>query len=617
MTVYQFLQALDWREPLWLLLVLQPLLLIILRRLMRNRNLSAYADQSLHRWVTWQPHVSGHGHGRVRGGLYTASWILLSASLAGPRLAVDQPEIQRTTYRDIMVVIDASRSMRAADVQPDRLQRARTEMHTLLRMAAHSRVGIILYAARPHLLVPLTRDRHALEFYVRQLSDIRLPTRGSKPSSALEQASRQLDAYQDGSSKAIVWLTDGDVSRTEKSVLEHTALKLSERNTPLFILGLGSAEGGAVPVADGWLEVDGRAVISRLDSALLAKLAKLGGGSYAQVRDDDADWHRLYRGGIAEALTDPAANDDAGVTWEELYPWTLLPALLLLFICLAPYRLPTRHSTTMTLACLLMGMVGLQSPPALAGAGQANDLTVAYRHLDKERYAQALEEFTRVPGYAGRLGEGISLYRLGKFTQAARRFNQAVLLAPSGSERGMAIYNLANSYFQQGDYVLAAQLYEDALRYPGDHAAARHNRTLSSELARAIEAEKSARTASRMGSGPQAGRAVEGLDINQSGSITFDSEEDDRQRNLSLPALPEAERDRLIRQGIEHARLRGKYSTRASQDARQAVETSRLALRMRELADNQPALWQRLFEMEEGFPAPLDAPRDVPGYQPW
>ncbi len=40
-------------------------------------------------------------------------------------------------------------------------------------------------------------------------------------------------------------------------------------------------------------------------------------------------------------------------------------------------------------------------------------------------------------------------------------------------------------------------------------------------------------------------------------------------------------------------------------------------LRMRELEDRQALLWKRLFEMEEGFPAPLEEAEIVPGILPW
>jgi hypothetical protein len=45
------------------------------------------------------------------------------------------------------------------------------------------------------------------------------------------------------------------------------------------------------------------------------------------------------------------------------------------------------------------------------------------------------------------------------------------------------------------------------------------------------------------------------------------------------------------------------------------IEQARISL-LRD-QDSSLSMWKRLFEVEEGFPAKLNAPKSVPGQQPW
>ena len=74
----------------------------------------------------------------------------------------------------------------------------------------------------------------------------------------------------------------------------------------------------------------------------------------------------------------------------------------------------------------------------------------------------------------------------------------------------------------------------------------------------------------------------------------------------------------LIARGLRHAQSQGGYIPEAEQQTHKNVHNLAAArLRMKALEHQQSNLWKRLFEMEEGFPAPLDQPRDIPGTAPW
>ncbi|QTR50910.1 vWA domain-containing protein [Candidatus Thiothrix anitrata] len=328
-----FWQALHWREPLWLLLALFPLLLAAWGYFQQRRQAQTYADPHLLPWVqvianqhSWRKWLSPQT-------LWAIAWVLFAISLAGPRIPQTQPDDLRPAQFDVLVVLDISRSMQATDLAPNRLQRAALELHELLGLAQGSRVGIVVYGARPHLFAPLTNDANAVRFYLQHLETLVLPTLGTDHAAALDFAQQELAAREQALPAAVLWITDGDIPADQHAALQTRVQILQTAGIPLYSLGVGTEDGEAIPLPGGkWLEHDGQAVRSRHDSALLQNLSAQAGGAYSAVKDDASDWQMLYTKGIAQAFP---AQAEAGQQWRELYVWTLLAAMGLLFVWLA------------------------------------------------------------------------------------------------------------------------------------------------------------------------------------------------------------------------------------------------------------------------------------------
>jgi len=632
-----------WREPLWLLLGLQPFILLLIRQLSSKRKLACYADANLQAWVSWQQTKKSHSWLSLissRQTLYIIAWLLLALSLAGPRLLLEQPAKAGKPEMNIMLVVDVSRSMQTRDIEPNRLRRVQIEINELLQHASNNRVGLIIYTARAHLFVPFTHDINALKYYLKLMDNIPLPTYGSSPASALELARKEIELARFENKSAILWFTDGDFTNSDfvdnkagaVEKLQATVKSLGKTSIPLYILGMGSPEGEAVPLAeDGWLQYQGRPVISRMNEKILIELAHAANGDFIIAQDDDSDWRALYdRGMLANTnIIDKTLSDDE-VVWQELYPWTLFPAIVLLFACLMPYRLRLMKSAkTLSLACLLL----LSLLPSLTPSNQASAAEQllpgtteiehqAYQYFTVEDFALAAEFYHQLPGYNGRFGEAISYYRMEEYTQAISQFNQAVLLAETDQQRGSAIYNLANATFNTGDYAAAAFLFRDALLYRPSHESSKINLAISESLQQLVEEQIQQGTANRMGSGPQSARAQQGLDINDSGSMSFDNEQERINADIPLPEMPAEELARLLARGLAHVRLANEKqailaSNRQQNHAQIQQDINAARIRMRELEDRQRLLWKRLFEMEEGFAAPVEETETVPGVLPW
>ena len=645
--------VLSWREPLWLLLVFLPVSSWLFSSLIQRKQ-SAYADAHLMPWLVshqsrkiWQRLFS-------KNSAYIMAWVLFGIAAAGPRLPLELATQEQTTDMDIMLVVDVSRSMHVTDISPSRLRRAQIEIEEFLERAISSRVGVIIFAARPHLLAPLTSDHAALRFYLRALDTLVLPTHGSEPVTALMLAHKEL--AKSTNPTAIIMLSDGDFT----TIPDSSMTTLKQANIPLFVLGLGNVEGEAIPLDNGeWLQYEGRPVISRLNEKNLRKIANLSGGKnvddnqnyYTPALDDDSDWQQLYDKGIARFTISPEEDStDHHIICQELYHWPLFTSLMLFWLSLIPYglRLHPRLSLPITIhkrssrtaamtavkaltffsAIILLNLYPQQEVFAINPASLENDEPIndkqAYKNYTDCNYPAALAIYKQLSGYAARLGEGSSRYKMADYSGALHQFNQTILAANNDPERAVAIFNLGNSYFQTGNYAAAVTAYRDALLYQPDNKKTLHNLTFSNALKKAVDERfQQTNPDTHMGSGSPLAPASDALPTNENNFLAIIKENEDLDlETLPLPALADisdAILEALINKGLDLVKLAAEDATHVKQAnyKRNKLAFINAQLRMAELEDQQVLLWKQLFEMEEGFPAPLTEPRQIPGVAPW
>jgi Ca-activated chloride channel homolog len=274
------LQQLHWREPLWLLLAAVPLLFGWWRGRRRAR-LLRYADAELLPWAASLPASQAGAWPRALG--HALAWLLLALAAAGPRLPLELREGQATPRHllTVMAVLDLSASMRAADIVPDRLARARLELLDWLPRLQGERVGLIVYAGEAGMLLPPTDDPELFRRMLDQVDPRLIEAQGTNLAAALDLARTQLEASP-GQAKAILLVTDAEADSVDDAV--PTAVEaLRQSRLPLFVLGVGSEAGAPVPLPDGgFAEDDAGQVLSRMAASAYAQWAQASGGRFAQ-----------------------------------------------------------------------------------------------------------------------------------------------------------------------------------------------------------------------------------------------------------------------------------------------------------------------------------------------
>jgi Ca-activated chloride channel family protein len=236
---------------------------------------------------------------------------------------------------DVMIVLDTSLSMAAEDLAPRRLDLARHEIDQLLQRLEGNRIGLVTFAGQASAACPLTVDDAAVRLFL-EAQDVRSSAvPGTALADALRVALRALgDPPPDSAlrTRAIVLFSDGE---DHEGGVDEVLAELQRAGVAVHAVGCGTTRGGPIPLADerggeaGYkTDREGRVVTTRLDEAVLERLAQETGGRY----------HRATASGIevdeiARALT-ALDEHEFGATlrsrYEERYQIPLALALVAL-----------------------------------------------------------------------------------------------------------------------------------------------------------------------------------------------------------------------------------------------------------------------------------------------
>lgn len=220
----------------------------------------------------------------ISSGLYALGLMLFAVALAEPQCG-GKTELVKRRGIDLVVALDASKSMLARDVSPNRLDRAKLELTTLLDELKGDRVGIVVFAGDAFIQCPLTSDYAAAKMFLRAIDPEQMQEGGTNIGGALELSRQMLDSTDRGAKdRVIVLLSDGEDLAGEVKKGEDA---LRDENIKVLAVGIGSETGEPIPLTDkngnvlGYKkDADGQTVLTRLDRSGLQELAEATGGDF-------------------------------------------------------------------------------------------------------------------------------------------------------------------------------------------------------------------------------------------------------------------------------------------------------------------------------------------------
>lgn len=229
----------------------------------------------------------------ARAGLVVLAALMLVTAILGPRWGIYMDK-QKVRGVDIVVAVDVSRSMLTADVEPNRLARAKLDIrHQLIDRSVFrraNRLGLIAFAGSTSLKVPLTTDHMAFRTQLEALNVGSAPRGGTAIAQAITKAGDLFVRSPKEATKVILLFTDGEDH--EGGPVEAAGAAYADHGIKVFTIGVGDAGravGGQVPADQAEsgkpLLYEGQIVFSKLDVAGLEEIAGAAGGRYAPLRN--------------------------------------------------------------------------------------------------------------------------------------------------------------------------------------------------------------------------------------------------------------------------------------------------------------------------------------------
>ena len=354
--------------------------------------------------------------------------------------------------------MDMSISMRATDVKPDRLTRARYKAIDLIDQLNEGETGLVAYAGDAFTTSPLSKDNANLVNMIPSLSPEIMPVSGDDPYSGIRLAQTLLKSvgYQQGE---IFWFTDGI-----EAAQVRTAELIGNNDYEVSVLAVGSSRGAPIQLASGELYKDsgGNIVVLKLAARHLRAAANKGRGKFTLLRNDNSDIESVMSIGEnpLEVETSPEADDQQGDQWQDMGAYLTLMVL--------PFVLYAFRRGVVPILAIGLFTTLLTNP---VHADWWQDLWKTKNQqaasLLAQDYAVASERF-QDPLWR------ISLYRAGNFEQAAEIF--------SALDSPAAKYNLGNAELKQGNLAQAISAYESVLAQDPEHHDALANKTLAERL---------------------------------------------------------------------------------------------------------------------------------------
>jgi Ca-activated chloride channel family protein len=499
---------------LTIVLVLLAIRMVVKAERRRRLQLTSFGDPAL---LARSSSLPSHRGPAIRSGLRVGALALGLIALARPQLGEREAELAHTG-RDVLVVLDLSRSMNVADpglrrgqAPTNRLALAKRLAWQTVSAAPGDRVGLIVFGGSAFLQLPLTPDQATLRLFLDAASSDDLGDPATDLSAALVTAARTFEHEGERGRRAILVVSDGESGEGD---LDDAISSVRRLAIPVFTIGVGTSAGGPVPADSSEAPYRfhrdhvGRIAISRLQEEDLRHVAAATGGVFA--RWDRATDLRELSAALGKVQVRTLSSQKSRERADR-FQWPLGVAVLLLGLesWIGRTRRTRRkgrtgRTTTVTLERTLARRADAKGaktrtpiPPAgvatlillialLACSGDAGQGDRLYQagnyHGAYDAYRRALTKDS-TPQLVYQTGN--TLYRLRRYDDAAERFRQATWGPDQLRQR--SFYNLGNALVRAAEETpeskerlhRAVAAYEEALRLDPSDADAKWNLELA------------------------------------------------------------------------------------------------------------------------------------------
>ncbi|MDZ4722783.1 MAG: VWA domain-containing protein [candidate division Zixibacteria bacterium] len=280
---------------------------------------------------------------RTKALLIVTSLIFIIITLSRLQFGTHFETVKREGL-DIVVALDVSNSMLAADMKPNRLELAKQEIRSIIDRLQGDRIGLVAFAGEGFIQCPLTLDYAAAEMLLSVMDNESVSMQGTSLGAAIETAAKAFN-QQETKHKVLLLLTDGE---DFGGGVEEIAKEARKQGVRIYCVGIGSPAGVPIPMLDrkgeqvGFRKDEGgEVIVSKLDDVTLQKVALATGGKYYHATAGEIELDKIFD--EISGLEKKELEGTLVTKYDDRYQW---PLLIAMFFIISEFFLPERKKPT-------------------------------------------------------------------------------------------------------------------------------------------------------------------------------------------------------------------------------------------------------------------------------
>lgn len=376
---------------------------------------------------------------------------LIIVAAAGPTWSkIEKPGA--TIESALVVAFDASRSMQANDIKPNRLERGKQKVHDLLEAQPGNHVALIAFAQTAHLALPFTNDYTSFNFQLEAVDPSVMPVQGSNLIEALRVSDQVLQNIEAPSTILIV----SDNVRAED--VEQIQQFVDTTTHHLEFMIMATPQGAAIPLGNKgrvYKDKNRKTVIPRMDTKAILKLNTIERVNVNTITLDNSDVEHIAKN-LRSNLSYQKNDESDANDWEEYgyylcFPlafiilfwfrrgwkvqWAIVPLLLSLSACDTNQSNNKQQWTDLWYTRDQQGQI-LENKSLLDSALTVyeNPMKRGYLLYQMERFEEANAEFIKIPTDTSYFNIGICMAEMGHWASSRDAFKEALSINPNYSE---------------------------------------------------------------------------------------------------------------------------------------------------------------------------------------
>lgn len=260
-------------------------------------------------------------------------FVIMLAAIAAVAVMLARPQSGVIESKDsskgieVVFMMDVSNSMLAQDVQPNRLDRSKLLVSTLIDRMKNDKIALGVFAGEAYPQLPITNDYVSAKMFLDNITTGMVTMQGTSVASAINLANTSFTDKKD-IGKAIIIITDGEDH--EPGAIE-AAKQAAKEGKRVFVLGVGSEVGATIPIpGNGELkDAQGNTVVTKLNAKMCREVAEAGKGVYLHVDNTNQASEALQRQLDTLEKADTVGNF---TEYDEQFRAFALIALLLIVV---------------------------------------------------------------------------------------------------------------------------------------------------------------------------------------------------------------------------------------------------------------------------------------------